>query len=324
MAARLAAMKPVGWLPDPTEESLHAALASAAPELAGLPLRLNRRLPSSNQLWWSASAVVDESFVVKFAWSEVRAMRLWREGVILERLSRIAPALPVPEVVALSRQPALVVTRLVPGGPLGGEWAWRLAGDDAEQVAGEIAAFLGGLHEVDPTALQGDLAEVVPTPQADTELLRRRFPGLVDHPRAAAVLSWCDWVDGVLNAAPAPSAEVFVHGDLHGYNQVWEQERRHLVAVVDFEESGLADPNFDFRYLPGNARSLDLLLAAMGAYQDLCGRPLALDRVMAWNVLTVLGDALWRTEANVALPGGGTAASWVDDLGSRLSALGLA
>ena len=50
---------------------------------------------------------------------------------------------------------------------------------------------------------------------------------------------------------------------------------------------------------------------------------MSIDRVMAWNVLTVLGDALWRTEAGVALPGGGNAASWVDDLDKRLKALRL-
>ena len=44
---------------------------------------------------------------------------------------------------------------------------------------------------------------------------------------------------------------------------------------------------------------------------------------MAWHVLTVLGDALWRTEARVALPGGGDASTYVDDLSSRLDALGL-
>jgi hypothetical protein len=44
---------------------------------------------------------------------------------------------------------------------------------------------------------------------------------------------------------------------------------------------------------------------------------------MAWNVLTTLGDALWRTEAGVALPGDGTATTWVDDLASRMDALAL-
>lgn len=44
---------------------------------------------------------------------------------------------------------------------------------------------------------------------------------------------------------------------------------------------------------------------------------------MAWNVLTVLGDALWRTEAGVALPGGGDSSSWVDDLRDRLGIIGV-
>ena len=60
------------------------------------------------------------------------------------------------------------------------------------------------------------------------------------------------------------------------------------------------------------------------AYQRLGGHHLSIERVMAWNVLTVLGDALWRTEAGVALPGGGTAETWVDDLAVRLDSLDLA
>ncbi len=73
-------MTSVGWLEDETEASLRSALSVAVPELAGLPLRMNPVLMSSNPLWWSSSAVIDESFVVKFAWSDVRASRVWREG----------------------------------------------------------------------------------------------------------------------------------------------------------------------------------------------------------------------------------------------------
>jgi hypothetical protein len=49
-----------------------------------------------------------------------------------------------------------------------------------------------------------------------------------------------------------------------------------------------------------------------------------LPRVMAWHVRTVLGDALWRTEAAVGLPGGGTKEAWVDELEERFTELGLA
>jgi aminoglycoside phosphotransferase len=315
----------VGWLPDPSEESLRSALAVGAPGLAKLPLAINRGYPSSNPLWWSASAVVDGRFVVKYAWSEVRAVRLWREGVLLERLWMKEPSMPIPELVALSREPALVVTWLVVGAPLSWEWASCLTPPETKAVAGDLARFLVQLHGI-CTDVVCDLPVVDPKPQADTERLRDRFLRLVDEGRGAAVLRWCDWVDDVLRVGPNDvSSGVLVHGDLHGYNQVWDEACATLLAVVDFEESGIADAHFDLRYLPGNAQSVDLVLAVMAAYEQLSGTRLAIDRVMAWHVLTVLGDALWRTEAGVALPGGGgSAATWVDDLGTRLDTLNLA
>jgi aminoglycoside phosphotransferase (APT) family kinase protein len=315
-------MTSVGWLQDATEGSLRSALSVAAPQLAGLPLRMSPFLESSNPLWWSSSAIVDEAFVVKFAWSHARAERLWREGVVLTRLRALVPSLAIPDVVALSAQPALVVTRIVPGGPLDGEWVWGLKGVGAERVGGQLAAFLAGLHGVDGAELLRGLPVVTPTPQASSDLLRRRFGRLVDGERARSALRWCDWVDDVLGGSAA-LPDVVVHGDLHGYNQLWDQGAATLAAVVDFEESGLRDPHFDLRYLPGLPRSLDLVAATIDAYEQVCGRRLQIERVMAWNVLTVLGDALWRTEAQVALPGGGSVEQWVDDVGQRLAALGL-
>jgi len=281
-------------------------------------MRINPRHPSSNPLYWSASAVIGDAFVVKYAWSEVRATRLWREGVVLRRLRDLDVSLALPDVVALSREPALLVTRLVPGEPLSWEWVRTLSSAESEGIWRELARFLSQLHGVDAAALLGDLPLVQPTPQADTERLRQGFPRLVDERRGTAVLGWCRWVDEVLNRSEG-SAAVLVHGDLHGYNQVWDGATSALRAVVDFEESGIADSHFDLRYLPGITQGPELLLSVMSAYQSLTGRTLDLERVLAWHVLTHLGDALWRTEARVALPGGGTAASWVDDLETRLA-----
>lgn len=67
--------------------------------------------------------------------------------------------------------------------------------------------------------------------------------------------------------------------------------------------------------------SRELGMAVMAAYEQLSGRRLSIERVMAWHVLTVLGDALWRTEARVALPGGGTATTYVDRLSRDLATL---
>lgn len=93
-------MSPIGWLPDASEGSLQSALQAVVPELCRRPLRIAPTLPSPNPLWWSSSAVVDGSFVVKYAWSAVRAERLWREGVVLRRLRSYDPLLAIPEVVA--------------------------------------------------------------------------------------------------------------------------------------------------------------------------------------------------------------------------------
>jgi hypothetical protein len=54
------------------------------------------------------------------------------------------------------------------------------------------------------------------------------------------------------------------------------------------------------------------------------GTTLDVDRIMAWHLRTVLGDALWRAEAGVALPDNRTPAQWVDDLADRFAALGIA
>ena len=149
----------VGWLADASEESLRTALGAVIPELAGLPLTLQPREPQSNPLYWSASAVIGDAFVVKYAWSEVRAVRLWREGVVVDRLHACDASLPIPELVTVSREPALVVTRLVAGEPLSWEWAGRMT------CVGDRAGRAGS------RAVPG------PTPRRGTRGVDRRSPG---------------------------------------------------------------------------------------------------------------------------------------------------
>jgi aminoglycoside phosphotransferase (APT) family kinase protein len=156
---------------------------------------------------------------------------------------------------------------------------------------------------------------------ADTVKLRARYGVLVDGERRRIVDRWCDWIDHILARSPG---EVVVHGDFHGFNQLWDFDRCELVAVLDLEECGLVDLHFDFRYLPGNSDTTALVLAVVDAYERRSGLALELDRIMAWHILTVLGDALWRTEAGVALPGGGDACSYVDDVQRRLETLDIA
>jgi aminoglycoside phosphotransferase (APT) family kinase protein len=309
------------WSTGCSELEVRRALAAAMPGLEVGQVTLRPRHPQTDPLYWSSSAFVDDDLVVKFAWSHVRAVRLHREGVLLERLADRAPALRLPEVVALHDDPVVVVTRRVAGEPLSAAAASELRGARLEHVAGELADVLLALHALPATEVLRGLPDVTPTAQSDTDVLRDRYGRLVDRRRAALVHRWCDWVDHVLGAV-GPEA-VLVHGDLHGHNQLWDLATGALVAVLDLEECGAGDPHFDFRYLPGSASSTGVLLAVVDAYQRRSQARLSLERIMAWHVLTALGDALWRTEAGVELPGGGDARTSVDEVLDRLVELGI-
>ena len=58
-------------------------------------------------------------------------------------------------------------------------------------------------------------------------------------------------------------------------------------------------------------------------YETDTNRRVLPERVMAWHVRTVLGDALWRTEAGVDLPDGGNLIQWIDEIQDRLAQLHL-
>ena len=88
----------------------------------------------------------------------------------------------------------------------------------------------------------------------------------MDAPRAARVARWCDWVDHVLRRAVPP---VFLHGDFYGENLVFDSRFKRVQAVLDLETAGFGDPNFDFRYLPAQAPTVDLFLDTLDAYERL-------------------------------------------------------
>ncbi len=255
------------------------------------------------------------------AWSERPAGRIVHEGRVLAALAEAGGGLAVPSVVATATDPALIVTALVPGEPLGREGANEVSGERRGRLVESLAGFLALLH--DPATLAAlrshGISLEMPEPQATTSEIRTRIGKFVRRTQRALVDQWCDWVDEIL---VAPSGTSMLHGDLHGYNIVWDPPSGALRLVADFESAGAGDPAFDFRYLPGLADTTDLFLEIGHGYEQLSGRAQYRERVMAWHIRTVLGDALWRTEAKVPLPGsGGTASSWVDELQIRMGAV---
>ena len=309
------------WLAECSAEALGEALRSVAPELSSGPVTVPVPDPAikGDPLWWSSSAVAGERFIVKFAWSRPAALRLAHEIGVLTALAR-EPRVPfLPEVVASSTDLVLLITRLVPGVSL----FKVISSIDPDRAGQQLACFLAALH--DPSARQraeavaGTLGGVRLQP-ATTRTLRERFGRWVRPHQRRVIMRWCDWCDAVL-ASPGPA--VLVHGDLHGNNQVWDHGTLRL--VVDLETAGAAEPEYDLRHFPGPdmGPGVELLTAVMRHYQQITGRHLSTDRVMAWHLRTALGDALWRSEAGIPLADHRTPPEWVDDLAARFTMLGI-
>jgi aminoglycoside phosphotransferase (APT) family kinase protein len=130
------------------------------------------------------------------------------------------------------------------------------------------------------------------------------------------VRAWCDWADTIL---AVPRGSVLVHGDFHGDNHLWDPETLRLRLLIDLESVGVGEPEFDLRCLPGDC-GIELFIATVAHYEQLTGTTLDVDRIMAWHLRTVLGDALWRSEAGITLPDRRTPMQWVDDLTARFAA----
>ena len=138
------------------------------------------------------------------------------------------------------------------------------------------------------------------------------------------VLRWCDWVD---EASTQPGRDVFVHGDLHGHNHGVGPQAAAPRARHDFETSGAAEAEYDFRYLPASGPGVELLVATGVALPKLgprAGRR-SRDGVARPHRGSVKRYA--RSEAALPLllarPGGGSPVDYVHELRDRFAALGV-
>ncbi len=309
-----------------SEPALRAALRAAAPHLADLPIALHATPDLGNPIWASSRATVGERMFAKFAFSERTAVRIWREAQVLGLLGNEL-GLAVPKLVAASRNPVFSSTELVSGGaPLSYEAVTAAAADRIAQFAAQLAGFLSQLHA--PCTLmyvRDRLDSLLRLPErglhVSTDELRARFTTLIEPHQRSIVSRWCDWVD---NELASPADTVLVHGDFHPYNQLWDLDEPRLLAILDFENCGLAEPEFDFRVLPVFGAGVDLLLSTVKRYEALSARKLSLSRIMALHLRNYLGDALWRTEAGIGLPEPGeTPSAYVEEAAGRLAALGI-
>jgi aminoglycoside phosphotransferase (APT) family kinase protein len=305
------------WLSEPSPAAVTEALRAAVPELSGLPFDIPDLSGQDDPVWQTSSAALGEDFFVKFAWSRAAARFVLHQISVLGALG-CEPAVPfLPEVVASSTDPLILVTRRVRGSSL-----FKVVDSiDTDHAGLQLARFLAALHG-DETRRRVEAVTGAVTawyPMVTTSALRERFGRWVRAEQQRKVAGWCDWADEIL-AEPCPL--VLVHGDLHGDNQVWDGGE--LKVVLDFENVGTGEPEYELRGFPGPGMGpgLELLTAVMRHYERMTGRGLSTERVMAWHIRQALGDALWRSEAGIPLPDHRTPGEWVTDLAARFRRLG--
>jgi hypothetical protein len=148
--------------------------------------------------------------------------------------------------------PAFLVARLVRGVPLSYELVRESIPARVDEIGAEPARFHASFHHPEVLALARErLDRPLRTPepglQATTDELRARLTPVIEPQQRDLVHCWCDSVDEQLARGSDP---VFVHGDFHGYNQLWDQRTLRLRLVADFDTSGAAEAEYDFRVIP--------------------------------------------------------------------------
>lgn len=306
------------WLPEPTPAAVRDALRGIAPELARLPLTIPDLSGRDDPLWQQSSAALGADLIVKFAWSQPAAARLEHQIRVLDALARDQLVPYLPAVVAAGTEPLVLVTRRA-----GGTSLFEVADSiDRDHAGGQLARFLAALQSAQVRRGVTEAAGAIPAfyPMVTTGTLRERFGQWVTPDQQRDVERWCDWTDEILRT---PGRTVLVHGDLHGDNQVWDHGE--LKAVLDFENAGLAEPEYELMAFPGPGMGpgVELLAATMRHYESLTGRVLSVERVMAWHVRLALGDVLWRSAAGIPLPDHRPPGAWVSDISARFGWLGI-
>jgi len=301
------------WIDRLSASAVSDAVRAEFPDLAGAPVELHVELEQIDPIWHRGTAWLGQTHVVKFAWSAEAAVELARERVAMLALGGTRFARWMPTVEATSERPLLIVTRRVEGEPCWGE----ILSDP--NIARNVATALADLHDrrVLSEIRNEGIEPPAPAPQADTEAIRSHLDRFLSPSHLSLVRRWCDWTDRV--QASSTGERVILHGDLHGYNLVVRDGS--LRCVLDYDAISVGDHHYDLRYLPGLGASIEFLAAVVDEYERCTGRTVEPAPLLAWHIRTVLGDALWRSEAGVPLPDGGTVHDWIEALELRIARL---
>jgi hypothetical protein len=107
----LVRVRAMRWLAECTASAVREALSVVAPQFDGCDVTVPDPAAEGDPVWWSSSALVGDDLIAKFAWSRPAALRLAREIGVLIALASEPPVPFLPEVIASSADPLLLMSR---------------------------------------------------------------------------------------------------------------------------------------------------------------------------------------------------------------------
>ncbi|HEX9940884.1 MAG TPA: phosphotransferase [Thermoanaerobaculia bacterium] len=221
--------------------SYESRIREIAPELAIRTLRVNREGLLNDVV------IVNEELVFRFAKrdffykdprEEARVLRLLRDHVTLR----------VPE--PFHDDPEVLAYRLIPGETLRRDMLMRLAEDDQQAIADQLAQFLRELHGIPVSEARGagiPMADALMKYEGWVDVYQRIqdkvFPLLQEHQR--------EWARGHFEPHLSDRRNFeyelrMVDSDLPPYHILFDRQRRRVNGVIDFGTAGLGDPAIDF------------------------------------------------------------------------------
>jgi aminoglycoside phosphotransferase (APT) family kinase protein len=179
--------------------------------------------------WDFKVLIVDDEWVVRWPRHQLSVDEIDKE---VELLPVLAPLLPVgvPRFEYVSREPWVVVYRLIRGEPL--------VDEDPDGVRG----FLAALHSIDVDSVPAPRPDWLETYRERADEFRRVVLPLLDideRPRRAAFLAEVDTLSGFTPA--------LTHSDL-GPSHLLVRDGR-LAGVIDWGDARIGDPAIDYAWL---------------------------------------------------------------------------
>lgn len=194
--------------------------------------------------------IVNHSLVFRFPKYVEGIRKLKKETSVLESIKGNL-SLPVPYPLYQSMKPEEVGKvfsgyRLIEGGPL---WpgVFKENEEHSLKIATQLVNFLTELHSRPVEDLESEKKSIDDIRSSIEDLYERFIEKLFPHMNEKAKLEVSKHFDSFLSQSELLDFEpVLTHGDFGASNILWDRERNEVAGIIDFGESEVGDPAYDF------------------------------------------------------------------------------